>query len=106
MFWTNQAGRLPPRSAPTRSTPVSTSPARPIGALQSPRPPGISALSTFWSNNAGIFLGKSLEEASLDEWHRLCAVNLTGVFLGTKLVLPALRDSGTHSPQGSAIVNK
>jgi 3(or 17)beta-hydroxysteroid dehydrogenase len=56
-------------------------------------------------NNAGIFLGKSLEEASLDEWHRLCAVNLTGVFLGTKLALPALRDSGTHSPQGSAIVN-
>ena len=36
-------------------------------------------------NNAGMFLGKGIEEASLDEWHRLCAVNLTGVFLGTKL---------------------
>jgi len=56
-------------------------------------------------NNAGIFLGKSIEEASLDEWHRLCAVNLTGVFLGTKLALPALRERGTNSPQGSAIVN-
>ena len=56
-------------------------------------------------NNAGIFLGKSLEEASLDDWHRLCAVNLTGVFLGTKLALPALRDSGQRSPHGSAIVN-
>ena len=56
-------------------------------------------------NNAGIFLGKSLEEASLDEWQRLCAVNLTGVFLGTKLALPALRHSGQHSAQGSAIVN-
>jgi len=56
-------------------------------------------------NNAGIFLGKSIEEASLDEWHRLCAVNLTGVVLGTKLALPALRDSARHSPQGSAIVN-
>jgi len=56
-------------------------------------------------NNAGIFLGKSLEEASLDDWHRLCAVNLTGVFLGTKLALPALRDRGQHSPHGSAIVN-
>jgi 3(or 17)beta-hydroxysteroid dehydrogenase len=56
-------------------------------------------------NNAGIFLGKSLEEASLDEWQRLCAVNLTGVFLGTKLALPALRDSGQRSAQGSAVVN-
>jgi 3(or 17)beta-hydroxysteroid dehydrogenase len=56
-------------------------------------------------NNAGIFLGKSLEEASLDEWQRLCAVNLTGVFLGTKLALPALRDSGLRSAQGSVIVN-
>lgn len=56
-------------------------------------------------NNAGIFLGKSLEEASLDDWHRLCAVNLTGVFLGTKLALPALRERGERSPNGSAIVN-
>ncbi len=56
-------------------------------------------------NNAGVFLGKSIEEASLADWHRLCAVNLTGVFLGTKLALPALRERGTHSPQGSAIVN-
>src|SRR6266851_110410 len=56
-------------------------------------------------NNAGLFLGKDLETASLDEWHRLCAVNLTGVFLGTKLALPALRDAGRDSPHGSAIVN-
>jgi 3(or 17)beta-hydroxysteroid dehydrogenase len=56
-------------------------------------------------NNAGIFLGKDIEAASLEEWHRLCAVNLTGVFLGTKLALPALREAGRHSPHGSAIVN-
>jgi 3(or 17)beta-hydroxysteroid dehydrogenase len=42
-------------------------------------------------NNAGLFLGKDIEAASLAEWGRLCAVNLTGVFLGTKLCLPALR---------------
>jgi len=35
-------------------------------------------------NNAGIFLGMSLEEATLADWHRLCGVNLTGVFLGTQ----------------------
>jgi NAD(P)-dependent dehydrogenase (short-subunit alcohol dehydrogenase family) len=56
-------------------------------------------------NNAGIFLGKSLEEASLADWRRLCAVNLTGVFLGTKLALPALRESAQRSAHGSAIVN-
>src|SRR3989440_19675 len=56
-------------------------------------------------NNAGLFLGKGIEEASLEEWHRLCAVNLTGVFLGTKHALPALRERGRESPHGSAIVN-
>ncbi len=56
-------------------------------------------------NNAGIFLGKSLEEATIADWQRLCATNLTGVFLGTKLALPALRDNGQRSRHGSAIVN-
>jgi 3(or 17)beta-hydroxysteroid dehydrogenase len=56
-------------------------------------------------NNAGMFLGKGIEEASLDEWHRLSAVNLTGVFLGTKLAAPSLRERGRTSPHGSAIVN-
>lgn len=56
-------------------------------------------------NNAGLFLGKGIEEASLDEWHRLCAVNLTGVFLGTKLALQALRERARQSLHGSAIVN-
>jgi 3(or 17)beta-hydroxysteroid dehydrogenase len=56
-------------------------------------------------NNAGMFLGRGIEEASLDDWHRLCAVNLTGVFLGTKHSLPALRERARQSPHGSAIVN-
>jgi 3(or 17)beta-hydroxysteroid dehydrogenase len=56
-------------------------------------------------NNAGRFLGRGIEEASLDDWHRLCAVNLTGVFLGTKHALPALRERARQSPHGSAIVN-
>jgi 3(or 17)beta-hydroxysteroid dehydrogenase len=56
-------------------------------------------------NNAGLFLGKDIEAASLAEWERLCAVNLTGVFLGTKLCLPALREAAQQSPQESAIVN-
>lgn len=56
-------------------------------------------------NNAGMFLGRDFEEATLEDWHRLVAVNLTGVFLGTKLAAPALREAGRESPHGSAIVN-
>jgi NAD(P)-dependent dehydrogenase (short-subunit alcohol dehydrogenase family) len=43
-------------------------------------------------NNAGLFLGKDIEAASLAEWQRLSAVNLTGVFLGTK------RPPGIYTP--------
>lgn len=42
-------------------------------------------------NNAGIFNGKGVEEASLDDWHKLVAVNLTGVVLGTRAALPHLK---------------
>jgi 3(or 17)beta-hydroxysteroid dehydrogenase len=56
-------------------------------------------------NNAGMFLGRDFEEASLADWHKLVAVNMTGVFLGTKLAAPALRESGRTSRHGSAIVN-
>jgi NAD(P)-dependent dehydrogenase (short-subunit alcohol dehydrogenase family) len=56
-------------------------------------------------NNAGVFTGKSIEEATMADWRRLCDVNLTGVFLGTKLALPALREAARSSAHGSAIVN-
>jgi NAD(P)-dependent dehydrogenase (short-subunit alcohol dehydrogenase family) len=56
-------------------------------------------------NNAGIFVGKGVEEASLDEWNKLVAVNLTGVLLGTRAALPHLKASGATSEHGAAIVN-
>ena len=56
-------------------------------------------------NNAGIYLAKGCEEASFSDWQKICSVNLTGVFLGTKLALPALRERARLSSQGSAIVN-
>ena len=56
-------------------------------------------------NNAGVFLGKTSEESTLEEWHALCGVNLTGVFLGTKLALQALKERAKTSPTGGAIVN-
>jgi NAD(P)-dependent dehydrogenase (short-subunit alcohol dehydrogenase family) len=56
-------------------------------------------------NNAGVFIGKGIEEISLDEWSRLVAVNMTGVFLGTRVAIPALREAAKTSEHGSAIVN-
>jgi NAD(P)-dependent dehydrogenase (short-subunit alcohol dehydrogenase family) len=56
-------------------------------------------------NNAGIFLGKDLMDATLEEWNRLVAINMTGVWLGTKACAPALAESGKATRHGSAIVN-
>jgi 3(or 17)beta-hydroxysteroid dehydrogenase len=56
-------------------------------------------------NNAGMFLGKDLMDATMEEWTRLVAINMTGVWLGTKACAPALAESGKSSRHGSAIVN-
>lgn len=56
-------------------------------------------------NNAGVFIGKGIEDISLAEWDKLVAVNMTGVFLGTKMAAPALREAAKNSEHGSAIVN-
>jgi cyclopentanol dehydrogenase len=51
-------------------------------------------------NNAGILLRKSIEETTVEEWDRIMAINLKGVFLGTKHAIPALRRAG-----GGSIIN-
>ncbi len=56
-------------------------------------------------NNAGVFNGKGVEDATLEEWNKLVAVNLTGVVLGTRAALPHLKKSGATSAHGAAIVN-
>lgn len=56
-------------------------------------------------NNAGVFIGKGIEEISMAEWDKLVAVNMTGVFLGTKMCAQALREAAKNSEHGSAIVN-
>lgn len=45
-------------------------------------------------NNAGIMYRTRLMDISLDEWDRTLKVNLTGVFLCTKAVLPTMQESG------------
>jgi NAD(P)-dependent dehydrogenase (short-subunit alcohol dehydrogenase family) len=51
-------------------------------------------------NNAGVIAYEPILELSLENWHRLIAVDQTGVFLGMREALPAMIDSG-----GGSIVN-
>jgi NAD(P)-dependent dehydrogenase (short-subunit alcohol dehydrogenase family) len=51
-------------------------------------------------NNAGILLHASIEEMPEDDFDRIMAVNLKGVFLGTKHAIPAMRRTG-----GGSIIN-
>ncbi len=48
-------------------------------------------------NNAGIGGGRRIEDTTLAEWERTMAVNATGVFLGTRAAIPALRRAGAGS---------
>jgi len=51
-------------------------------------------------NNAGVPLRKTLEQTTLDDWRLVMDVNVTGVFLGSRTIVPALRERG-----GGSIVN-
>jgi NAD(P)-dependent dehydrogenase (short-subunit alcohol dehydrogenase family) len=51
-------------------------------------------------NNAGIGVAGDVEHTSLADWERTLHVNLTGVFLGIKHAIPAMRRTG-----GGSIIN-
>ena len=65
----------------------------------------VAAVSTYGKldilvNNAGILRRDSIEETTKELWDTILAVNATGVFLGTKYAIPAMRKAG-----GGSIVN-
>jgi len=45
-------------------------------------------------NNAGISLAKTVEDTSLDEWNFIMDINATGVFLGCKYAIGAMKKNG------------
>jgi meso-butanediol dehydrogenase/(S,S)-butanediol dehydrogenase/diacetyl reductase len=51
-------------------------------------------------NNAGLVRMGAIESYDEEEWDRLFAVNVKGVFLGSRAAIPALRKGG-----GGAIIN-
>jgi len=44
-------------------------------------------------NNAGISVVKNIEETSLEDWNLVMGINATGVYLGTKYGILAMKDS-------------
>ena len=51
-------------------------------------------------NNAAVGGAGSIEETTVEGWNRVMAVNVTGVFLGTKVAIPEMRRRG-----GGSIIN-
>jgi NAD(P)-dependent dehydrogenase (short-subunit alcohol dehydrogenase family) len=51
-------------------------------------------------NNAGIIAYEAIENLDLAAWHRIIAVDQTGVFLGMREVVPIMRSGG-----GGSIIN-
>jgi len=51
-------------------------------------------------NNAGLGLGGSIEDCTNDAWNATLAVNVTGVFLGCRTMMPLLKKS-----RGASIIN-
>jgi len=53
-------------------------------------------------NNAGVSLGKDIENTTLEDWNRLMEINSTGVFLGTRFAIAAMKDN----QENCSIVNR
>lgn len=51
-------------------------------------------------NNAGIYLSGSTENTDLASWEKTFAVNVRGVFLGSRTIIPLMRKAG-----GGSIIN-
>jgi cyclopentanol dehydrogenase len=58
------------------------------------RPAGVTVQAS------GVMTGTSLTEQTLESWNRVMEVNSTGVFLGTKHVIPVMQRAG-----GGSIIN-
>lgn len=53
---------------------------------------------------AGIVVVEKMENTTLEEWRRQMAVNVDGVFLGTKAAIGLMKRSGEDLPHGSSLI--
>jgi NAD(P)-dependent dehydrogenase (short-subunit alcohol dehydrogenase family) len=61
---------------------------------------GISGRPAGMTVQTGNIAGTELAEQTLESWNRIMEVNATGVFLGTKTVIPAMQRAG-----GGSVIN-
>ena len=56
-------------------------------------------------NAAGIEIEETIENTTLEQWNRIFAINVTGMFLTSKYALPLLRTAARQNANGSAVIN-
>ncbi|MDJ0612301.1 MAG: SDR family oxidoreductase [Rhizobiaceae bacterium] len=56
-------------------------------------------------NAAGIEIEETIENTTLEQWNRIFAINVTGMFLTSKYALPLLRKSAEQNSNGSSVIN-
>lgn len=56
-------------------------------------------------NNAGISIVGRIEDTPLAEWHRVNAVNVDSIIIGTQAMLPLLKAGGKARAGGASIIN-
>ncbi|MHB9093949.1 MAG: glucose 1-dehydrogenase, partial [Eubacteriales bacterium] len=53
-------------------------------------------------NNAGVSLGKNVEETTIEQWNWIMGINATGVFLGSKYAIKYMKNNG----ENCSIINR
>ena len=56
-------------------------------------------------NAAGIEIEETIENTTLEQWNRIFAINVTGMFLTSKYALPLLRKSASENSNGASVIN-
>jgi NAD(P)-dependent dehydrogenase (short-subunit alcohol dehydrogenase family) len=56
-------------------------------------------------HNAGVSIVTKFEETPLADWHKLNAVNVDAVIIGTQVMLPLLKEGGKARKGGASVVN-
>jgi NAD(P)-dependent dehydrogenase (short-subunit alcohol dehydrogenase family) len=56
-------------------------------------------------HNAGVSIVTKFEETPLADWHKLNAVNVDSIIIGTQALLPLLKHGGAARKGGASVVN-
>ncbi len=56
-------------------------------------------------NNAGIYFNRPMADISLEDWRRMMAINVDGVFLGCRAAMPKIRERAGKWRGGGSIIN-